>query len=396
MKKINLGLDAAVRHIGLSADEIAQRQAFLEITNEDVVLLQQMHAPLKEEQQNFIEAFYSHLLEFPAMRTLLSGTGMVERLKQTQSAYFGRLTSGEYGQDYAENRLRVGVVHQQIGLESQWYIGAYRKYLSGMLPVILGIFEKDPEKFLRTFDSFLKIVCFDISLALDAYKHAEQQEILHLKHYSEKIIDSMPSGLMVIDATRNIRTINLAMRKMFWIGSENKIDDTPLFTHWQNQSLKECIEQALCTSSYCHNLLVMVPSATDCTRHLQCNISRTMVDEQDLLLLIVEDITSSIQTRVELRESEERYRITFGQAGVGLAHVDHDGRWLQVNQKLQDIVGYSEQELLGSQYQDITHPDDLDMDDILSSCILFFLAKLRSMQVKIDISTKPAIMFGSI
>ena len=44
-----------------------------------------------------------------------------------------------------------------------------------------------------------------------------------------------------------------------------------------------------------------------------------------------------------------------------MALVAPDGRWLKVNQALCGIVGYSEQEMLGLTYHDITHPDDLAM-----------------------------------
>src|ERR671932_1553188 len=68
--------------------------------------------------------------------------------------------------------------------------------------------------------------------------------------------------------------------------------------------------------------------------------------------------------RVEeaLRESEERFRATFEQAAVGIAHVGVDGRWLRVNQRLCEIVGYTQDELLEKTFQDITHPEDLDAD----------------------------------
>ncbi|MBC2776690.1 sensor histidine kinase [Parasphingopyxis marina] len=53
---------------------------------------------------------------------------------------------------------------------------------------------------------------------------------------------------------------------------------------------------------------------------------------------------------------------TFENAAVGMAHVSFQGRWLRVNEKLLDIVGYSREELLQITFQDITHPDDLDAD----------------------------------
>src|SRR4051812_38089327 len=64
----------------------------------------------------------------------------------------------------------------------------------------------------------------------------------------------------------------------------------------------------------------------------------------------------------QTRRSEERFRATFEQAAVGMAHVGLDGRWLYVNQKLCTIVGYSHNELMELTFQEITHPDDLKLD----------------------------------
>jgi PAS domain S-box-containing protein len=63
-----------------------------------------------------------------------------------------------------------------------------------------------------------------------------------------------------------------------------------------------------------------------------------------------------------LQESEERYHVMFDHAGVGLAHVGLDGRWLQVNQKLCEITGYTSEELQSKRFQDLTHPEDLARD----------------------------------
>src|ERR1035437_4542831 len=49
-------------------------------------------------------------------------------------------------------------------------------------------------------------------------------------------------------------------------------------------------------------------------------------------------------------------------ASVGISHVALDGRWLRVNQKLCDIVGYTRAELLQKTFPDITHPDDVQSD----------------------------------
>ncbi len=71
------------------------------------------------------------------------------------------------------------------------------------------------------------------------------------------------------------------------------------------------------------------------------------------------DITDLRQAQEALRESEERFRGTFENAAVGIAHTDAGGRFLRVNEKFCAIIGYAREELLQKTFQDITHPDDL-------------------------------------
>jgi PAS domain S-box-containing protein len=77
---------------------------------------------------------------------------------------------------------------------------------------------------------------------------------------------------------------------------------------------------------------------------------------------IARDVTDQHRLKVDLEQSEARFRETFDEAPIGIALVGPNGRWLEVNRALCDIVGYSEAELLERTFQDITHPDDLDAD----------------------------------
>ena len=87
---------------------------------------------------------------------------------------------------------------------------------------------------------------------------------------------------------------------------------------------------------------------------------RTHIDLRNMQLNL-EQIVS--ERTVQVIESETRFRATFEQAAVGVAHVSTvGGGFLRVNQKFCDILGYSEDEMLGLTFQDITHADDLDSD----------------------------------
>lgn len=68
----------------------------------------------------------------------------------------------------------------------------------------------------------------------------------------------------------------------------------------------------------------------------------------------------------ELRDREERYRLTQEHSGVGMALVDLDGSWLDVNPAICRLLGRPREELLATTFQAITHPDDLaaDLDEV--------------------------------
>jgi PAS domain S-box-containing protein len=73
----------------------------------------------------------------------------------------------------------------------------------------------------------------------------------------------------------------------------------------------------------------------------------------------------ALERTAELAASEARFRDAFQFAGIGMAMVALDGRWLRVNKSLCEIVGYSEAALLERTFQDLTHPDDLEADLML-------------------------------
>tara|TARA_R110002020_G_scaffold466202_1_gene688489 strand:- start:54028 stop:55548 length:1521 start_codon:yes stop_codon:yes gene_type:complete len=83
-----------------------------------------------------------------------------------------------------------------------------------------------------------------------------------------------------------------------------------------------------------------------------------------------QDIDEKTRANKELVFKEEQFRKIFEYAYVGMALVGLDGKWLRANPSLCEFLGYSEQELLTFKFQDITHPDDLDMDLQLVSEIL--------------------------
>ncbi len=87
---------------------------------------------------------------------------------------------------------------------------------------------------------------------------------------------------------------------------------------------------------------------------------RTLSGEVEFFSTIIRDISAHRQAEDALRESEERFRSAFDNAATGMTLNGLDGRLLQVNRALCDMLGYTEPELLALTWEELTHPDDLE------------------------------------
>jgi PAS domain S-box-containing protein len=74
---------------------------------------------------------------------------------------------------------------------------------------------------------------------------------------------------------------------------------------------------------------------------------------------VVEDIDDRKRAEEDLRQSERRFRNYFEQGLIGMAVTSVDKRWLEVNDRLCQILGYSREELFQKTWEELTYPDDL-------------------------------------
>ncbi|HET6669622.1 MAG TPA: diguanylate cyclase [Pyrinomonadaceae bacterium] len=110
------------------------------------------------------------------------------------------------------------------------------------------------------------------------------------------------------------------------------------------------------------------------TSAAQAEQAKLHVEELNRFIAEQERISKALQ------ESEEHFRTAFDYAAIGMALVSPSGSWLRVNHSLCDIVGYSETELLESDFQAITHEDDLGND--LAQIYRMLSGELHTCQVE--------------
>lgn len=88
-------------------------------------------------------------------------------------------------------------------------------------------------------------------------------------------------------------------------------------------------------------------------------------DGHPAILGLIRDISKRSEAEHALRESQELFENAFQQSPLGMAFVSIEGRWLRTNKSLCELLGYSEEELRNSDFQSVSHPEDLAEDMIL-------------------------------
>jgi rsbT co-antagonist protein RsbR len=166
-----------LERMGISDAEIERRKYWLSFTADDEKRLEKLNQVAESYADPVIEDLYKHFLSVEDTRAFFTDPRTLERVKGLQRAYFLRLTRGNYNSQYIEERLNVGAVHERIGLDVKWYLGAYSFYMRAIAERIFEAFKKSPDEALQAFLSLKKLVFMDIGFAIDTYIFQRERTI---------------------------------------------------------------------------------------------------------------------------------------------------------------------------------------------------------------------------
>lgn len=343
-------VDKLAHRIGIDLEEIEERLAFLQFDTDDARYLAELEAPLQTIWERHADSFYKHLLDFDDTRALLADSTVRSRLREAHGRYFQRLYNDQATQDYVRDRLNIGLVHQRIGLEPKWYIGAYRKYLASLLPELLDECRQQDFDVAKVVDALFKIVTFDICLAMDSYIDAEKQAQAQAEARSqlrERAMDSSTNGIFIVDIREvgfPIIYANTAFRKLTGLLGDDSVS-YPCLCQREGRWSSECMEhirQAIASSKEGYTVLAfMLPEGEQ--RWIELFVSP--VEDRDgsntHYIGILHDITERKRAEQNLEHQATHDPLT------GLAN-----RY-QLHQKLTRIAGQPACKRLGILFLDL-------------------------------------------
>ena len=166
-----------LKTLNIDEEEIDHRKQFLQFNQDDADRLKSISGLAERYADEVIEEFYRHLLSFEETRVFFKDPETLARVKNAQKNYFLRLTEGNYGPEYIENRLSVGSVHERISLPVKAYLGMYNFYLRTVFSRLVDSYRDDPKRAFDIFVSLMKLTFLDIGLAIDTYIDSRERTI---------------------------------------------------------------------------------------------------------------------------------------------------------------------------------------------------------------------------
>jgi len=189
--------------------EIEKRKKLLDFTDEDAEILQSYKPLIAKYLDGIVKTFYENQLQVPEIALLIGDAETFRRLQSAMHRYILDLFDGHYDEEYVNRRLRIGKVHQRIGVSSKIYLAAIyqlQKVLNNTFLMHGGSSEDfiSREKVRCALD---KLITFDVQLVLDTYISSLVFQVDNARDELRAYSDSLQE--IVADKTHQLKELSL-------------------------------------------------------------------------------------------------------------------------------------------------------------------------------------------
>ncbi len=188
-------------------------------------------------------------------------------------------------------------------------------------------------------------------------------EVREIQVLLQTIIDYLPMAVTYLDAEGRFIFSNKTFRR-WWVKSPEQISGKPAVEVLGEDSTHALDQIARAEAGHEQSEQIVHTFRDGVTRNLWTLIVPDGNPDGTLkgIIRIATDITQIKKSQAALEESEARLRSYFDAPLIGVSVNSVEKGWVEVNEFLCKMLGYSRQELMGMTWAELTHPDDIDAD----------------------------------
>jgi len=203
-----------------SSDSLSARLAFIGLDSSSRALLREIRPIAMKALPGVLDGFYGTLEGFPEVQRMFPKPEIIAHAKAAQLAHWDIILSANFDETYVRSVTRIGETHHRLGLEPRWYIGGYKRIISGMISHIeISMTSRFGGKSLlrkkaAIFDAIVGAAMLDMDFAISVYLDAGKREKYNaLQTLAGQFEESVAQIVQRVGAmTENLRTAANTLR----------------------------------------------------------------------------------------------------------------------------------------------------------------------------------------
>jgi rsbT co-antagonist protein RsbR len=220
----NAPLPLDLDRLQLSPHDVERRKVYIDLQPDDIARIAAIKDLVVRDADRYGVTFFDHLAGIEEASGLTGNRTLLEEARRLKHEHLIAMVQGNYGRDYMEQRVKLGVLYGRAGLDVRVFLGAFHVLMRSIGTDVMTHFAKSPAQGFDAFMSLKKVGFLDIGLIVDVLI-AERERTINLQQDAIRelstpvlqlrdrllilpiigVIDSMRAKQLTDDLLRSIR-----------------------------------------------------------------------------------------------------------------------------------------------------------------------------------------------
>jgi rsbT co-antagonist protein RsbR len=156
-----------MQEMGITEEAIERRKRLVGLGPRDLERIKAIKQVMVRESEEFARTFFDYLSPLDEAGPLFARREVAERARRLKVEHLIALVGGEYGTEYVEQRIELGLTYSKAALETRVFLGAFYHLLKAIGDAVMKQFRHAPDEGFEVFTSLEKVAFFDVGVIVD-------------------------------------------------------------------------------------------------------------------------------------------------------------------------------------------------------------------------------------
>jgi rsbT co-antagonist protein RsbR len=156
-----------MKEMDMTSQDVQRRLRVVDFGPEDSKRVQTLTKVIGEHVDELTSGFFDYLGSLDEAAGVIKDPKTLAAARRMKTAHLKAMTKGQYGEDYVEERLKLGMLYAKAGLDPRVFLGAFHHLMRTIGFKVMERFKGKPQEGFENFMSLKKVAFFDLGLIID-------------------------------------------------------------------------------------------------------------------------------------------------------------------------------------------------------------------------------------